>query len=326
MLETILIKSPYRISFFGGGTDFPEFFNKHPSSILSTTINKYCRISCRKLPPFFQHKHRFVYSKIELVNRLDEIEHPSIKAVLQHLEVSTGLEIQHFGDLPARSGIGSSSSFTSAILKGVLELYKKKISEEELARLTIYIEREVSKEAVGMQDQIAVTYGGLNEINFKNQNDFSVRKIDVDKRKLSEFQNSLMLFFTGIQRYSDEITLDHINKIEKNNSNLMDISAIAKKGIQSLESGDEIKILGDLLKETWKIKRGLTTKSTNPIIDEIYSAAMAEGAFGGKLLGSGGGGFLLFIVPPEKRIKIQNRLSNLVHVPFTFENSGTSLM
>ena len=301
MLETILIKSPYRISFFGGGADFPEFFNKHPSSVLSTTINKYCRISCRKLPPFFQHKHRFVYSKIELVNRLNDIEHPSIRAVLQHLEVSNGLEIQHFGDLPARSGIGSSSSFTSAILKGVLELYKKAISKEELAKLTIYIEREVSKEAVGMQDQIAVTYGGLNEINFKSENEFSVRKININKNKLSEFQNSLMLFFTGIQRYSDEITLEHINNLEKNNSDLINISAIAQKGIQSLESDDEIKILGDLLKETWKIKRGLTAKLTNPIIDEIYSAAMAEGAFGGKLLGSGGGGFLLFIVPPEKK-------------------------
>ena len=326
MLETILIKSPYRISFFGGGADFPEFFNNHPSSILSTTINKYCRISCRKLPPFFQHKHRFVYSKIELVSQLDDIEHPSIRAVLQHLEVSSGLEIQHFGDLPARSGIGSSSAFTSALLKGVLELYKKEISREELAKLTIYIERELIREAVGMQDQIAVTHGGLNEINFKSQNDFSVRKINIDEKKLNEFQSSLMLFFTGIQRYSDEITLDHISNLEKNNSNLMDISEIAKKGIQSLESDDEIKILGDLLNETWKIKRGLTAKLTNPIIDEIYDAAMAEGAFGGKLLGSGGGGFLLFIVPPEKRIKIQSRLSNLVHVPFTFESSGTSLM
>lgn len=326
MLETVLIKSPYRISFFGGGADFPEFFNKHPSSILSTTINKYCRISCRELPPFFEHKHRFVYSKIECVNRLEDIEHPSIRGVLQHLKISSGLEIQHFGDLPARSGIGSSSSFTSAILKGILELYKKEISKEDLAKLTIYIEREVSKEAVGMQDQIAVTYGGLNEINFKSQNEFSVRKINVEKTKLFEFQNSLMLFFTGIQRYSDKITLDHINSLEKNNSDLLDITAIAKKGIQSLESGDEIQILGNLLKETWKIKRGLTAKLTNPIIDDIYSAAMAEGAFGGKLLGSGGGGFLLFIVPPEKKIKIQNRLSNLVHVPFTFETSGTSIM
>ena len=325
MSKTLLIKSPYRISFFGGGTDFPEFFNEHPSSVLSTSIDKYCRVSCRKLPPFFDHKYRFVYSKIECVNSRDEIQHPSIKATLEYLNILDGLEIQHFGDLPARSGIGSSSAFTSAIVKAILSLYEKEISKQELAELTIHIEREINKEAVGMQDQIAVTHGGFNEIKFSNNN-FLVREVNVHKEKLKELENSLLLFFTGTQRNSEYITKEHIKGLEKNKLSLKLISSIADHGIRSLESEENIEEFGRLLDETWQIKRNLTSGLTNQTLDEIYTAALEEGAYGGKLLGAGGGGFILFAISPQKKERLLKRLSRLVHVPFKFENSGTSIM
>jgi D-glycero-alpha-D-manno-heptose-7-phosphate kinase len=320
----IITRTPFRISFFGGGTDYPLWFRQHGGRVLATTINKYCYISCRHLPPFFEHKHRIIYSKIENVKRLDEIEHPAVKAVLEWANVERGLEIHHDGDLPARSGLGSSSSFTVGLVNALSALDGRYISKETLASSAIHIEQNLIQENVGSQDQISAAFGGFNRIEFQRDGTFQVSPIILQKERLAELQDSLMLFFTGFSRIASEVAKSKIDNLKNRELELTRMQSMVDVAIQILQSTTApIDAFGELLHEGWRYKRRLSDKVSTPEIDDIYEQAREAGAIGGKLLGAGGGGFMLLFVKPELRQRVQESLRHLIHVPFQFENSGS---
>lgn len=322
----IISRTPFRISFFGGGTDYPAWYRENGGMVLATTIDKYCYINCRYLPPFFEHKHRIVYSNIENVKSIEEIQHPSVRAVLNYYQFQDGIEIHHDGDLPARSGLGSSSSFTVGLINVIKALNGKYISKEELAREAINIEQNVINECVGSQDQISAAFGGFNHIEFMQNDTFQVRPIILRKGRLKELNDNLMLFFTGLSRNAPEVAESQINNFKNRETELMRIKDMVYEAISILESENSLSGFGNLLHETWVNKRKLSSKVSNTEIDDIYNVAMANGAVGGKLLGAGGGGFMLFFVPPEKQEKIAEKLNHLVHVPFEFEGMGSRIV
>ena len=321
----IISRTPFRMSFFGGGTDYPKWFEEHGGAVLATTINKYCYITCRYLPPFFKHKSRIIYSQMEHVNKIDEIDHPAVREVLRYLKIRQGVEIHHDGDLPARTGLGSSSSFTVGLLNSLYALKGKMPTKEKLAKEAIYIEQKKCNENVGCQDQTLVAHGGLNYVEFGGSNHLVVRKVTIPKERIKSLQNNMLLYFTGFSRMASEIAKHQIKNIPKKKSELKTMHQMAKHALDILNEGDLIDF-GKLLGESWKIKRSLSDKITNPYIDEIYNAAKKAGASGGKLLGAGGGGFVLLFVEPEKQSKVKERLKKLLHVPFKFENLGTQII
>lgn len=322
----IITRTPFRVSFFGGGTDYPTWFQEHGGVVVATTIDKYCYISCRYLPPFFEHKYRVVYSKIENVIDPAEIQHPAVRAVLQHMDCKAGLEIHHDGDLPARSGLGSSSSFTVGLLNALKALEGRYISNEELARLAIHIEQNVIKENVGSQDQVSATYGGFNRIEFLRDGGFRVDPIILHRDRLENFQSNLMLFFTGFSRIASEIAKSKIDNMHQRKVELMQMKEMAKEAIAILQGNASLDEFGRLLEQGWQCKKSLSNKVSTTEIDQIYTAAREAGALGGKLLGAGGGGFMLFFVRPEDQAKVRKRLHKLIHVPFRFENSGSRVV
>jgi D-glycero-alpha-D-manno-heptose-7-phosphate kinase len=322
----IISMTPYRISFFGGGTDYPLWYRENGGEVLSTTINKYCYITCRYLPPFFKHRHRFVYSEVENVVDTSTIKHPSIKAVLEWLEWEKGLEIHHDGDLPARSGLGSSSSFTVGLLNVLTALQGGQISKKELACRAIHIEQDIIKEAVGSQDQIASAYGGFNKIEFQRDNSFNVHPVILTTEKKKYFESHLMLFFTGISRYAVEAAKSKIKNISNRKKELTRIGQTVEEALNLINStSDFAENLGQLMHEAWLYKRSLSNKVTNKTIDEIYEAAREAGAYGGKLMGAGNGGFMVFLVKPELQEQVRERLKSLTYVPFEFENFGSKI-
>jgi len=322
----IVTRTPYRISFFGGGTDYPGWFREQGGSVISTSIDKYCYISCRHLPPFFDHKYRIVYSTIENVMDPSEIQHPAVRAVLQHMECDRGLEIHHDGDLPARSGLGSSSSFTVGLLHALKALDGKQISQDSLAKLAIHVEQNVIKESVGSQDQIAAAYGGFNRIDFMRDGNFKVSPVILPESRLRHLQNHLMLFFTGFSRIAAEIAQSQIQNISARHSELTQIMQMADESLSILQATSSLEEFGTLLHEGWKLKKGLSDRVSNSDLDAIYEAARSAGATGGKLLGAGGGGFMLFFVKPELQLRVRERLKALIHVPFQFESSGSRVV
>lgn len=323
----IITKTPFRISFFGGGTDYPAWFNDHGGSVLATTIDKYCYISCRRLPPFFEHKHRLVYSQIEMVSSAAEIQHPSVRAVLEWKEVEDGLEIHHDGDLPARSGLGSSSSFTVGLLHALRAMDGKLSSKKQLATDAIHIEQNVIGENVGSQDQISAAYGGFNRIDFNRDGSFAVEPIVFKQSRKEELESHLMLCFTGFSRIASEIAKSKIANLASRKTELIRMREMVDEGIEILQDkGRSIKEFGKLLDASWQYKRSLSAKVSTPEIDQIYESAVKAGATGGKILGAGGGGFLLLFAHPEKQPGIRQALGNLVHVPFRFENSGSRVV
>ncbi|MDC1001590.1 kinase [Alphaproteobacteria bacterium] len=323
----IISKTPYRISFFGGGTDYPEWYENHGGAVISTTINKYCYISSRILPPFFDHKYRLVYSNIELVNDIAEIEHPSIKGVLKWLQAKDGLEIQYNGDLPARSGMGSSSAFTVGLLNSMKTLQGHVCSKRELASDAITVERKVINETVGTQDQVAAAYGGFNLIQFGGKNKFTVSPLVAELEKIKILEKHFLLFFSGLQRYSTDIEKSKISNLNKN-VRIYENLQQSTKDAQKLFKATNLKIsdLGELMNECWCFKKQLSALVTLPIVDEAYQKALSLGALGGKLLGAGGGGFLLLIVKPEDREKIVQGLKPFIHVPFKCEPAGSKIV
>jgi D-glycero-alpha-D-manno-heptose-7-phosphate kinase len=322
----IITKTPYRISFFGGGTDLNHWFKDNGGSVLSTSIDKYCYISCRYLPKFFEHKYRFVYSQIEDVKEIADIKHPAIKGILQYLKITEGIELHHDGDLPARSGLGSSSSFTVGLLNTIYALLGRHISKFDLASQAIHIEQNVLNECVGCQDQIAAAYGGFNRIDFSGENSFSVSPVVITKARIDQLQDNLMLFFTGISRFASEIEKTKIENFGSKKTELKKMQEMVPTAINILSNVDEnIDDFGFLLNEAWQYKKSLSSMVSNPDIDNIYNLALSAGAFGGKLLGAGGGGFILFYVPKEKQDLVKERLSNFIHVSFKFENSGSTV-
>jgi D-glycero-alpha-D-manno-heptose-7-phosphate kinase len=323
----VITRTPFRISFFGGGTDYPAWFREHGGAVLATTIDKYCHISCRYLPPFFDHKYRIVYSRIENANKIDEIQHPSVRATLGCMGCHKGLEIHHDGDLPARSGLGSSSSFTVGLVHALAALEGKLISKEELAKKSIHIEQNIIKESVGSQDQISAGFGGLNLIEFKRNDMFQVSPVIITKDRLQEFQNHLMLFFTGFTRFASDIAKEKIKNFKNRKNELEFMGQIVYESMEILNgSNTSIDKFGELLSESWKYKRTLSNKVSTPEIDNIFEEAMNAGAIGGKLLGAGGGGFTLFFVKPELQAQVRERLKRLVYVPFKFEFNGSRVM
>ena len=323
----IISKTPFRISLFGGGTDYPSWYRDNGGSVLATAIDEYCYISCRHLPPFFEHKHRIVYGKVESVKDIEEIQHPVVRAVLSTLGTRAGLEIHHDGDLPARSGLGTSSSFTVGLINAMNAMKGLQTSKDDLAKQAIYIEQEVLKENVGSQDQILAAFGGFNKIDFNTDDSFNITPVIISKELTCKLQDHMLLFFTGLSRYASDIAKDKIANIKNNFRELTQMKEMVNEGLSILHRpSDPIKDLGKLLRESWKLKRSLSPKVSTPQIDEIYETGINAGAIGGKILGAGGGGFILFFAAPENHNKILDRLKNLVHVTFNFDNTGSKIV
>jgi len=322
----IITRTPFRISFFGGGTDFPEWFKSYGGAVLSTSIDKYCYITCRKLPPFFEYKYRIVWSRIELVKDKAEIFHPSIRETLKYLKDDTSYEISHNADLPARSGLGSSSAFTVGLLNALYAVKGKIVENSRLADEAIHIERDLNKEAVGYQDQIIASPGGFNKIIFNKNQSYTVVPIIIERERLQDLEGKLMLFFTGFSRFSSGVAQKHIQNIGKNNIVLKRMHELVDEAINLLQGEDDLSRFGDLLHETWSLKKTLSDSVSSSEIDEIYHKAIKNGAIGGKILGAGGGGFILFFVPKELQPKVRKALDDLIYVPFKFDNSGSKVV
>ncbi|PIQ84381.1 MAG: kinase [Candidatus Omnitrophica bacterium CG11_big_fil_rev_8_21_14_0_20_63_9] len=322
----IISRTPFRISFFGGGTDYPVWFREHGGAVLATTIDKYCYITCRYLPPFFQHRSRLVYSKVETVMSNDQIEHPAVRGVLEHLRISDGLEIHHDGDLPARTGLGSSSAFTVGFLHALYGLNGRMPTKLQLANDAIHVEQQVLKESVGSQDQIIASFGGFNRIDFSADRRFQVSPVIVSEDQRVHLQEHLMLFFTGFSRTASEIASEQIQATPSKAQELRLMQQMVDEAISILQGGDDLDAFGRLLHEGWQVKRSLTNRISTPQIDALYETACAAGAIGGKLLGAGGGGFLLLFVRPQEQDRVKEALRGVLHVPFRFETSGSRII
>ena len=322
----IISRTPFRISFFGGGTDYPAWFQENGGSVLSVTINKYCYIFCRYLPPFFNNKHRIVWSRVENVSDLEEIQHPSVRECMRFMKIKEGLEIHHDGDLPARAGLGSSSSFTVGMLHSLHTLLGEKTSHRQLAEEAIHVEHHLIRESVGYQDQVAAAYGGLNQINFGPGDSFCVEPVQISEERLQLFQSHLLLIFTGISRTASEIAKDKIKVIPDKKSELSTMREMVPEALKLLSSGDSFKAFGELLHESWKLKRTLSSRVSTPHLDTIYERALNAGAYGGKILGAGGGGFMLLMASPDRHTEIKKQLAEFLAVPFSFETRGSHIL
>ena len=323
----IISKTPFRISFFGGGTDFPLWYSENGGAVLSTTIDKYCYINCRYLPPVFDYKYRIRYTLQEEVRRLDEIKHPSVRETIRYLQIPHSLEIQHNADVPANSGLGSSSSFTVGLCNALNGLTGNLSNVDVLARAAIEIEQDHIKECVGSQDQMAAAHGGFNRIDFGPGDIIRVCPITLSNSSIHELENHLALFFTGFQRYSSDIAQDQLKRIDDSRPSLRTMTELLEEAYSLLGSSRRDWIeFGRLLDEQWKLKQSLSPRISNETIDRIYDTAKVAGAIGGKLLGAGGGGFFLFLIEPEKRQALSQALKGLAQVPFGFSKTGSEII
>ena len=323
----IISKTPYRISFFGGGSDYPEWFKKKDNfgEVISTTIDKYVYLSIRELTPFFGYKYRLSYSKIELINDYKDIEHKALKGLIKHYKPNTGLEIHYVGDLPARSGMGSSSAFTVGAIKAYTNLLNKKIDKKKLALDSINFEQKVLKETVGVQDQIASSYGGFNLITFKNEK-FKVSPFNLNEKFFKDLNNNLFLIYTGQQRFATKIADTFVNKLEKSKKkNILKILQYVNDA-KNIIKNKALDDFGSLLNESWEEKKKLSPVISNEKIDYLYKLGMQNGSLGGKLLGAGNGGFILFYVPLKHHVRFKRKFKNLISVPFKFTKSGSEII
>ena len=324
----IISKTPFRMSFFGGGTDFPQWYNNHGGCVLTTTINKYCYINLRKLPPFFNYQFRLRYFQTEEKKNIKSISHNSFRAILNYYKFHNEfVEIVYHADLPALSGLGSSSSSTVGMINAVNAYKNKRLSKKKLYNEAIKIEQKILKESVGSQDQANAAFGGFNFIEFKKDN-IKVNAINNNKN-ISEIENSILLIFTGMQRYSQKIEKDKIDLIKKKKltNNLLTMKDIAYDAKNLVMSNNfSLKYFGQLLNEQWKLKMDLSNKVTNKKINEIYNGALSMGAFGGKLLGAGAGGFLMLVCNNSTKKKIKNKYFRLMNIPINFENDGSKII
>lgn len=326
-LAMIITSTPLRISFFGGGTDYPVWYREHGGSVLSTTIDKSCFITCRWLPPFFEYHTRISYTKVENVSRNELIQHPSVRACLHYLGINEGVEIHHIADLPARTGLGTSSAFTVGLLLGLYALKNQLRDKRTLAAEAIHVEQDLLHEAVGAQDQISAAYGGFNRISFDPDGTFDVKRLLMSSARLAELENHLALYFTGFSRIASEVAQDQVRLTPQKGSELKAMLQLVDAAQDIiLDSERDLHEFGRLLHESWQIKRSLTRRISNSEIDEIYQAGLSAGALGGKLLGAGGGGFMLFFVLPERRAALRDRLRKLLCVPFAFSNKGSEVV
>jgi D-glycero-alpha-D-manno-heptose-7-phosphate kinase len=324
----IISRTPFRISFFGGGSDYPAWYRKYGGKVIGTSIDKYCYLSCRYLPAFFDHKHRIVYSHVEHVKRTSDIKHPAVRALLKLMKITGGVEIHHDGDLPAKSGLGSSSAFTVGLINSLHALRERIVSKRELAVQAVHVEREVLKESVGSQDQVLTAMGGLNVVEFRQDDSFDVTPVILSKAKIELLQKHMMLFFTGFTRVASKIAKSHIKNLESRKRDIQIMQQMVTEAEAILEQKNSSLIqFGHLLDEGWRFKRSSTKgKVTTPQLDAIYDAARKAGAIGGKILGAGGGGFMLLFAEPHHHPKIKERLKRLTYVPFRFDFSGSKIV
>jgi len=325
----IITKTPYRLSLFGGGTDYPAWFEKNPSKIISAAMANYCWVHVKELPPFFDHTVRVTYSKTEHKSDASQIEHPAIRACLQHMGLQKGISIGHDGDLPARSGIGSSSAFTVGLLHALYAYQGRMISKENLAKEAIHVEQNVIGENVGIQDQIMASYGGIRVIDMGPGNNWTSNSIVLSDSYMKELESHIMLGFSGVSRHSETQSKKKVDNIKNGNTDnylkqMMQLTDEAHNSIMKCESMD---ILGELFNKGWHIKRNLADGISEDWIDNIYNKACQYGAYGGKLMGAGGGGFFMFLVPPEKQNYLKEKLSEIkVWVPFKFDTQGSQIV
>ncbi len=321
----IITKTPFRMSFFGGGTDFPEFYRENGGAVISSTFDKYCYVNVRHLPRFFDYSTELSYSRIERVNNLEEIRHPAIREAMKYLNMHE-LRLTYEADLPARSGLGTSSSFAVGMLCAFYALKGKYVDKRRLANDAIFLERELCKEAGGVQDQIAAAFGGLNKISFDIEG-YTVNPIIISPERKEQLNRNLMLFFTGFSRFSSDIQESAQKTMKDRKQQLLEMLELVDEAEKVLVSEMNLKEFGKLLDYTWKLKRGITDKVSTNFIDDIYKKAIQAGAIGGKLLGAGGGGFLLFYVEEEeKKRNVKKALENLLYVPFQFEDAGVQVI
>jgi len=323
----IISKTPYRLSLFGGGTDYPAWFENNPSKIVSAAMANYCYVNVKELPPFFEHTIKATYSKVESVNNVDSLEHPAIRGCLKHLNIRNNITVGHDGDLPARSGIGSSSSFTVGLLHALYAYKNKQIDKRQLAKEAIYVEQVLIGENVGIQDQIMAAHGGIQIIHMNG--DWKTEALNVSEDYMNEFESHIMLGFSGISRIAEIQAKKKVDNIKAglNHNLLTETVKLAENAIECLAKETNMSIIGKLLDDGWRLKRGLAEGVTQNWIDEIYNDSLKAGSFGGKLMGAGGGGFFMFIVPPEKQKEFKQKMKSIkVWVPFKFDRHGSQII
>ena len=323
----IISRTPFRVSFFGGGTDYPDWYREHGGAVLSTSINKYCYITCRYLPPFHGFRHLIRYYKREEAQTVEEIQHPSVRECLRFMQIERGVDIVYHADVPARSGMGSSSTFTVGLLHSLYALQYRMPTKRQLAVDAIHIAQEMIGEAVGSQDQTAAAFGGLNRIDFGGPQEIAVRPLILAPERLAALQEHVMLFFTGFARTAAEVVKEQIGSIPANAANLREMRQMVDEAETLLTAPrDGLADFGRLLHEQWMIKRRLSSMITTSVIDEMYETGRKAGAAGGKLLGAGGGGFLMLFAPPEAQPKIKEALEKLLYVPCRFDQLGSQII
>lgn len=322
----IISRTPYRVSFFGGGTDYAEWYRENGGAVLTSSIDKYCYLSVRWLPQFFAYQHRIAWSKIELCGKVEEIEHPAVRAVLQHLGVERGIEIHHAGDLPARAGLGSSSAFVVGLLNAVHALHGRMSLRRALAAEAIHIERNLMAETVGVQDQIECAHGGLNLLEIDTAGGWRVQPVVVSEARRRELEAHCLLYFTGISRTASEVAARQVAAVGSKRGAMLDMAALVRDGLAVLCDGAPLSEFGRLLDEGWRIKKTLADGISSEGLDAIYACARAHGALGGKLLGAGGGGFLLLFARPEDQGRLRGALREVLEIPFRFESEGTRII
>ena len=321
----IISKTPYRISFFGGGTDYPSWFKENKGKILSTTINKYVYLSLRDLGPYFNYKHRIIWSKVENVNNANFIQHNVVREMIKYFKIKDGVEIHYQGDLPARSGMGSSSSFVVGLMNAFLVKKGIRLSKLDLAKKSILFEHKILKEIVGIQDQVSATYGGLNRLDIEKNGVFKVKKFKIDKQ-IKKLDQNLFLLFTGIHRTANEIAGQYVHKLTKNKVMEMNEINFQVQEAEHLLLKNKFDDFGRLLNEGWKLKKSLSKVISNKKIDNLYEFAMNNGALGGKLLGAGGGGFILLYIPQQKQKKFFKKIKHVLNVPFNFSDEKSQII
>lgn len=320
----IITQTPFRMSFFGGGTDFPGFYKEHGGAVISTTFDKYCYVNVRHLPRFFDYSTELSYARTERVTDVEDIEHPAIREAMKYLDMHE-IRLTYEADLPARSGLGTSSSFAVGMLNAFYALKGKYADKRKLADDAVYLERTLCKESGGIQDQIAASFGGFNRINF-DADGYSVNPVIISPERKAALNRNLMLFFTGFSRFSSDIQVSAEQNLKSKQGRLLEMKALVDDAERILTSKTSLDEFGRLLDYTWKLKRGFSDQVTTDSIDAVYEKAIRAGAVGGKLLGAGGGGFLLFYVIPERQEAIRAALQDLLYVPFEFETAGTRVI
>lgn len=322
----IITKTPFRMSFFGGGTDMESFFREHGGAVLSTTFDKYCYVTVRHLPRFFDFTTHLTYSKMEFVKDADEIEHPAIRNAMKMLDMHE-IRLLYEADLPARSGLGTSSSFAVGMLNAFYALKGKYVDKKKLADEAIYLERVLCHEAGGWQDQIAASFGGMNRIEFNKDGTYDVQPIIIHPDRKKQLNDNLLMFFTGFTRFSSDMQKVNQEGYDEKIKQLQQMYALVDDAEKVLEDKhSDLDDFGRLLDTTWRLKRQTGGAITTDSIDALYEKGIAAGALGGKLLGAGGGGFLVFYVQPEKKEAVMEAMKDLLYVPFCFEDGGTQVI